>query len=202
MTTTAPRGNTFDKYGSRNPLVQRLMAGFDRALSELFAAAAPRSVLDVGCGEGVITYRWAEELSDRQVVGVDLPDPDLLLEWARRRRPNLRFEQLRGEGLPFADREFDLVAGIELLEHVSEPERMLMEMVRTAARHLLLSVPREPLWRGLNLLRGAYARQLGNTPGHLNHFSSADFIRFAERFGDIVAVRRPLPWTMLLVRVR
>jgi 2-polyprenyl-3-methyl-5-hydroxy-6-metoxy-1,4-benzoquinol methylase len=178
------------------------MSGFDRALSELFTSAAPRSVLDVGCGEGVITQRWAEQLGHGQVVGVDLPDPKLSAEWTMRRGRNLRFEQLTGDGLPFADDEFELVAGIELLEHLSGPERMLTEMARTAARHLLLSVPREPLWRALNLARGSYARRLGNTPGHVNHFSSGEFIRFAGRFGDVIAVRRPLPWTMLLVRVR
>ena len=34
-------GNTYDKYGSTNPVVRRLMAGFERTLDELFAQAAP-----------------------------------------------------------------------------------------------------------------------------------------------------------------
>ena len=53
--TDVPTGNTFDKYGSTNPVVRRLMAGFHSTLDELWAAAAPESVLDVGCGEGVLT---------------------------------------------------------------------------------------------------------------------------------------------------
>jgi 2-polyprenyl-3-methyl-5-hydroxy-6-metoxy-1,4-benzoquinol methylase len=197
-----PTGNTFDKYGSANQLVRRLMSGFDSALSELFAAAAPRSVLDVGCGEGVITNRWAEQLGEGQVVGVDLPDPKLESEWAVRRRANLQFRALDGDRLPFADDEFDLAAAIEVLEHVSEPERTIKEMARIAACHLLVSVPREPMWRALNLARGAYPRQFGNTPGHLNHWSSTKFVQLLERYGQVLAVRRPLPWTMLLVRVR
>ena len=59
-----PTGNTFDKYGSTNPVVKRLMAGFHARLDELWAAAAPESVLDVGCGEGVLTAEWAERLGD------------------------------------------------------------------------------------------------------------------------------------------
>src|SRR5262249_21731756 len=55
-------GNTYDKYGSSNPIVRRLMAGFDAALEELFAQAEPRSLLDVGCGEGVLVHRWAGRL--------------------------------------------------------------------------------------------------------------------------------------------
>ncbi|MEA2450301.1 MAG: hypothetical protein QOG63_2233, partial [Thermoleophilaceae bacterium] len=49
-----PTGNTYDKYGSENPVVKRLMAGFESALDELWGLAAPRSILDVGCGEGVL----------------------------------------------------------------------------------------------------------------------------------------------------
>src|SRR5438552_8328182 len=86
-----PTGNTFDKYGSTNPVVRRLMAGFESALEELFRAADPQSVLDVGCGEGVLTYRWAERLGDKPVLGLDLPDPKLEAEWEARRRANLEF---------------------------------------------------------------------------------------------------------------
>ncbi|MBV9467198.1 MAG: methyltransferase domain-containing protein, partial [Solirubrobacterales bacterium] len=105
------------------------------------------------------------------------------------------------EELPFADDEFDLVAAIEVLEHVSEPQRTLAEMQRVARRHLLVSVPHEPLWRVLNVLRGAYLRELGNTPGHRNHWSKRGFVRMMERHGTVVEVRSPFPWTMLLVRV-
>jgi 2-polyprenyl-3-methyl-5-hydroxy-6-metoxy-1,4-benzoquinol methylase len=79
-----PTGNTFDKYGSTNPVVRRLMAGFQRTLDELFAEAAPESVLDVGCGEGVLTHRWATEIAPRRVVGIDLDDPLIAAEWALR----------------------------------------------------------------------------------------------------------------------
>ncbi|HYF25927.1 MAG TPA: methyltransferase domain-containing protein, partial [Baekduia sp.] len=81
-------GNTYDKYGSTNPVVRRLMAGFERALDDLFSQAAPRSVLDVGCGEGVLPHRWAQRLEGR-IVGIDLEDPAIQAEWAKRRAPNL-----------------------------------------------------------------------------------------------------------------
>jgi len=199
--TTVPTGNTFDKYGSTNPLVRRLMAGFQGSLEQLFERASPDSVLDVGCGEGVLTLRWAQRLQSGRVVGIDLEDPKLQAEWATRSRPNLEFRAAGSEELPFAEDEFDLVAAIEVLEHVSEPQRTLAEMQRVARRHLLVSVPHEPLWRVLNVLRGAYLRELGNTPGHRNHWSKREFVRMMERHGRVVQVRSPFPWTMLLVRV-
>ena len=200
-TAEVPTGNTFDKYGSSNPVVKRLMNGFHGTLDELWAAAAPRSVLDVGCGEGVLTAEWAERLGDGRLVGVDLDDPKLRAEWERRSRPNLEFRVEEATSLSFADHEFDMACAIEVLEHVPEPEATLAEMARVASRHLLVSVPREPLWRGLNVARGAYVRELGNTPGHVNHWSKRAFVALLSRYGTVEQARSPFPWTMVLVRL-
>ncbi len=204
MTSSAPAvptGNTFDKYGSTNPVVRRLMAGFERTLDELFCRAAPGSVLDVGCGEGVLTARWASQLGGGRVVGIDLEDPKLQAGWTRRQHPNLEFRTLAPGNLDFAQEEFDLAAAIEVLEHVPDPERTVAEMARVARRHVLVSVPREPLWRGLNVARGAYLRDLGNTPGHVNHWSKSQFVSLLARHGEVLEARSPFPWTMLLVAV-
>jgi 2-polyprenyl-3-methyl-5-hydroxy-6-metoxy-1,4-benzoquinol methylase len=195
-----PTGNTYDKYGSQNPVVKRLMAGFHGALdSLLWDRARPASILDVGCGEGVLTAEWAQRLRNGHVVGVDLEDPKLRAQWSERSLPNLSFQAVDATSLPFEDDSFDVACAIEVLEHVPDPERTLAEMVRAAERWVLVSVPREPLWRGLNMARGAYLRDLGNTPGHVNHWSKRAFVEFAGRHGRIEEVRSPFPWTMLLV---
>ena len=194
-------GNTYDKYGSNNPVVKRLMAGFERTLAELFRQAGPRSLLDVGCGEGVLTQQWAQRLAGR-VVGIDLEDPVIQAEWEKRRAPNLEYRVMKAENLPFADDEFDMACAIEVLEHVPDPEHTVAEMARVASGHLLVSVPREPLWRGLNMARGAYWKDLGNTPGHVNHWSKRSFVALLSRHGEVVQARSPFPWTMLLVRLR
>jgi 2-polyprenyl-3-methyl-5-hydroxy-6-metoxy-1,4-benzoquinol methylase len=193
-------GNTYDKYGSNNPVVKRLMAGFERTLAELFRQAGPRSLLDVGCGEGVLTQQWAQRLAGR-VVGIDLEDPVIQAEWEKHRAPNLEYRVMKAENLPFADDEFDMACAIEVLEHVPDPEHTVAEMARVASSSLLVSVPREPLWRGLNMARGAYLRDLGNTPGHVNHWSKRAFVELLSRHGEVVEARSPFPWTMLLVRV-
>jgi 2-polyprenyl-3-methyl-5-hydroxy-6-metoxy-1,4-benzoquinol methylase len=194
-------GNTYDKYGSTNPVVKRLMAGFERTLEELFTQAAPRSVLDVGCGEGVLTHRWAQKPGVERIVGIDLDDPELHEAWKERQAPNLEYRVMKAENLPFADGEFEAASAIEVLEHVPDPEHTLSEMARVASSWLLVSVPREPLWRGLNMARGAYLRDLGNTPGHLNHWSKRRFVELLGRYGEVAEARSPFPWTMLLVRV-
>ena len=194
-------GNTYDKYGSTNPVVRRLMATFERTLDELFAQAGPRSIIDVGCGEGVLVQKWAQRLGDKRVVGIDLEDPTLQAEWEQRTAPNLEYRVMKAENLPFAENEFDMASAIEVLEHVPDPEHTVAEMARVAQRWVLVSVPREPLWRGLNMARGAYLRDLGNTPGHLNHWSKRSFVSLLSRHGVVVEARSPFPWTMLLVRL-
>jgi hypothetical protein len=75
-------------------------------------------------------------------------------------------------------------------------------MARVSGQWLLLSVPREPIFRMMNLARGRYARDLGNFPGHINHWSRRGFIRFVAQVADIAQVRTALPWTIVLARKR
>ena len=204
MSTTeaVPTGNTYDKYGSTNPVVRRLMAGFERTLDELLAKASPSTILDVGCGEGVLVEQWADRPGIKRIVGIDLPDEGLQAEWAKRQRPNLEYKVMPAENLPFEDGSFEMASAIEVLEHVPDPAHTVAEMARVArGGHLLVSVPREPLWRGLNLARGAYLRDLGNTPGHVNHWSKRSFVALLSQHGQVLEARSPFPWTMLLVRV-
>jgi 2-polyprenyl-3-methyl-5-hydroxy-6-metoxy-1,4-benzoquinol methylase len=194
-------GNTYDKYGSGNPVVRRLMDGFERSLDELLDRAAPGSLLDVGCGEGVLVHRWAERLGAARLVGIDLEEDSIQAGWAERQAPNLEYRVVEAANLPFADGEFELASAIEVLEHLPDPKHTLGEMARCTSGHLLVSVPREPLWRMLNMARGAYWSSLGNTPGHLNHWSRRSFVELLSSHGEVVEVRSPFPWTMLLVRL-
>jgi SAM-dependent methyltransferase len=194
-------GNTYDKYGSSNPVVRHLMAGFERSLGELIAEASPRSLLDVGCGEGVLVHSWASRFEQARVVGLDLEEPSIQAGWAEHQAPNLEYRVIDSAELPFARDEFELVCAIEVLEHMPDPEHTLAEMARCAERYLLVSVPREPLWRALNMARGAYWSSLGNTPGHLNHWSRRSFVELLSRHGEVAEARSPFPWTMLLVRL-
>ncbi len=194
-------GNTYDKYGSSNPVVRRLMGNFERTLEELFTLASPASVLDVGCGEGVLVQRWAQRLGNGRVVGIDLEEESIQAGWAEHSAPNLEYRVMEAENLPFAAEEFELASAIEVLEHVPDPEHTVSEMARCASRHLLVSVPHEPLWRMLNMARGAYWPALGNTPGHINHWSRRSFVAMLSRHGEVAEVRSPFPWTMVLVRL-
>jgi 2-polyprenyl-3-methyl-5-hydroxy-6-metoxy-1,4-benzoquinol methylase len=202
VSAAAGAGNLYPKYATRNPAAQGLVTRFRGALDELIDLAAPASILDVGCGEGVLAAAWVDRPGVERVVGVDVEDARLPAEWAARGRPGLDLRAIPpAPPLPFGDDAFDLVTGIEVLEHVTDPDALLAELARVARGHVLVSVPREPLWRMLNLVRGAHWRSLGDTPGHRQHFSRRSLVRLVSGRGRVLAVRSPLPWTVALVQV-
>lgn len=194
-----PTGNTYDKYASSNPVERRLMAGFFAALDASLPHTSPQRILEVGVGEGEVTARLAERWPDATFCGLDLPDPELAAHWDGK-----GFAPLFGDitTLPFPDATFDLVLAIEVLEHVPFPELALAELARVARRDLVVSVPREPIWCAANLARGKYVRDLGNTPGHINHWGKKAFAELVGRRFRVRAVHSPFPWTMVAASVQ
>lgn len=193
-------GNRYDKYGSRNPVVRRLVEGFDRGLFALLDAAGPvESVLEVGCGEGHVTAKLARRLPGARLLGTDFA-PDIV-EIARREHPGLEFRVCSIYDVASLG-AWDLVVAPEVFEHLEDPGRALDAVAAVARRALIVTVPREPLWRALNLLRGQYWSAWGNTDGHVQHWSRGALVRFLSRRVDVVATRQPLPWTQALCRPR
>jgi ubiquinone/menaquinone biosynthesis C-methylase UbiE len=137
-----------------------------------------------------------------RVRGTDA-SPEVIAEARRRAEAagiEAEFRAAPVEGLDPATDAAELVVCCEVLEHLPDPEAGLATVARLANPWAIVSVPREPLWRALNVARLKYLRDLGNTPGHLNHWSRRSFLRFVERRLQVVEVRSPLPWTMALCR--
>jgi SAM-dependent methyltransferase len=207
--TTAPEtpgvviGNHTAKYTTGNPAIRWLTERFISRLTGQMDAIArdpqpPINPLEVGAGEGVITLALLERFG--RATGLDLPDAGLRAEWRTRPGPAyLHGDALR---LPFADDTFDMIVCVEVLEHVTDPAAALSELARVCRRHLLLSVPREPLFRGSNLLTGRYVKDLGNTPGHLNHWTSKGFRSFVSTVADVHEIANPFPWTIARATLR
>ncbi len=196
-----PAGNYGDKHGSANPVTRRLMARFYRALLGLAAETGVRDVHEVGCGEGHLARRLAA--AGYRVRGSDV-SPAIIGE-AR------ALSLAAGDATPFTVRSLyelgeadaaPLVVCCEALEHLARPEEARARLAAAARPYLVASVPAEPLWRMLNMARGTYLARLGNTPGHLQHWSPRGFVRWIARDFDVLRVLHPVPWTMVLARSR
>ena len=196
-------GNAYDKYGSKNLLVKWIMNGFESSLSDFVAKASPQSIHEIGCGEGYWVLRWNEQ--NLMARGCDFSKN--VIELARDNAiahgllPSL-FKSRNIYDLDMEQDSADLVVCCEVLEHLENPSDGLIALQRIATDYLILSVPREPLWCMLNIARGKYLKTFGNTPGHIYHWSSRSFIELVSRYFDVIEVKKPLPWTVLLCRVR
>ncbi|KVQ63132.1 class I SAM-dependent methyltransferase [Burkholderia territorii] len=196
-------GNHYDKYGSRNPIVRRLMRGFHEALTDVVAQAAPSSIHEIGCGEGYWVLRWRQQ--GLQATGSDFSGRviEIAKENAMARGIDpAHFSRRDVYDLRPHDVQADLVVCCEVLEHLEQPDVALRNIQALGARHVIFSVPREPIWSAMNLARGKYLSALGNTPGHIQRWSTRAFLSFISTRFEIVCVRTPLPWTMLLCRPR
>jgi 2-polyprenyl-3-methyl-5-hydroxy-6-metoxy-1,4-benzoquinol methylase len=193
-------GNVYPKYTTRNPVARSLVNRFLDVLKTLARSTGAREIHEVGCGEGHLSTLLAAE--GWHVRGSDL-SPAAIAE-ARRQA------SAKGLAVSFAVGDLydldpvrdgaELVVCCEVLEHLPDPALALAILKRLARPHLIVSVPREPLWRGLNFARGKYWRDLGNTPGHLQHWSTSGFLALLQEQLEVVEVRTPLPWTMALCR--
>ncbi len=196
-------GNTYDKYGSKNPIVKVIMKGFHDSLNGLVYKVKPKSINEIGCGEGYWVIKWSgkgiltngSDFSE-QVIEIAKEnaksqgvDPDLF---------SIKNIYELQEGTDNAD----LIVCCEVLEHLDDPKLALQSLEKIVDNYLIISVPREPIWRFLNLLRGKYIKDLGNTPGHLQHWSSAKLVDLVSNYFEIIEVKKPFPWTMLLCKAK
>jgi len=197
-----PSGNVYDKYSTPNPIERRLVDGFLAQLDELVERTGAREVHEVGCGEGELTVRLAR--NGLRMRGTDaFPDViDEARDRARTEALEIDFETVPVEELDPDRHAAELIVCCEVLEHLDDAERALEVLAGLARPWLIASVPREPLWRVLNMARLKYWGDLGNTPGHLGHWSKRGFLELLEPAFEVVEVASPLPWTMALCRVR
>jgi SAM-dependent methyltransferase len=194
-------GNTTEKYESGNPLSRFLVNNFCRAVGDLAANVAPQRIFEVGCGEGHITKVLLQRTS-AHIDAVDISETILDIARSNIDSPRVSFECKNIYAIDGETRRAELVVCCEVLEHLDDPEHGLKILADAASPYAILSVPREPLWRILNMARGAYWSDWGNTPGHLQHWSKSAFVDFVSQEFEVMETHAILPWTILIARSR
>lgn len=186
------------KWEYRNALYQCVLNRYLDQFGTFFARAAPRRVLDAGCGEGYVQRGLFSRGHRAEWTGVDMCVG--AVEYARRQAPESRWEVADLRALRFAERSFDLVLCSQVLEHIPEPQRVRDELARVSARWLLLSVPIEPIFRTICAL--TVASGLGQDPGHVNFWTPSAFRTFLKPVGKLVAFGWTGVYQMALVECR
>lgn len=186
-----------DKYLKSNFLIQGLISRFFRSVKEILSGVEANKVLEVACGPGFSTQYLRRFLGDKHFEASELYED--LVKKAQLRNPGVRVQQESIYELKRQANSFDLILAMEILEEIQEPEAALKELQRVSSRYCLISVPNEPLWRILNMLRLKYLKDFGNTPGHLNHWSKKTFIQLLSKYFKVKKVKSSLPWLIVLV---
>ncbi len=202
MGRTIRAGNLTDKYTTRNPIYRFMMGRFFRAVDDLLLPAMPdiAKVCEIGCGEGYLTAHLAR-LGFASIAACDVSAEIIEVARGANSAPGVTYHVQSVYNTGDAEAA-DLIVCCEVLEHLEDPDAALEKLHEAAGKYCLFSVPREPLFRILNMARGKYLRSLGNTPGHIQHWSSRAFLGFISSRFRIIAVRYPIPWTVALCEPR
>jgi 2-polyprenyl-3-methyl-5-hydroxy-6-metoxy-1,4-benzoquinol methylase len=200
-TTIDERSGNQRKHESRNPIQRALIERFHRQAIAMVGRAEPKSILELGCGEGYVLEAFVQGGVTAELSGVELSERAVRL--ARERLgTRATIEHRDARELAADGKRFDMVMMLEVLEHIPDPAQMLPILDSLTNGWVLLSVPWEPVFRGLNLLRGKNVTRLGNDPDHVNHWGRLGFAKFVSSRFDIVTSPEVFPWTMVLARSR
>lgn len=203
MTITTPSGaegasSNYRKYQTRNPLMRKIIERFLGRAQSWAALLTPATVVDLGCGEGLVAQRIASLPSVREYRGYDLVPQ--AVEVARRMCPAGRFEAADIVALEPQERWADLAVCLEVLEHLDAPERAVERIHAWTNRYALVSVPWEPYFRAGNFLRGKYVARLGNHPEHVQRFGPESLSRLLRTCFATVHVDTCFPWLIAVAR--
>jgi 2-polyprenyl-3-methyl-5-hydroxy-6-metoxy-1,4-benzoquinol methylase len=187
------RPETASKYFPKNPLRRFIINNFMRRLETALSSLAWQSLLDVGCGEGLVDYFLAGRFNGRRIVGVDADAA--ALDVARAINPLLEFKEADARALPFPDRSFDAVICLEVLEHLEDYTKVIGEVKRVTRGFAVFSVPAWPFYQGTNFMIGKNWSRLGEHPDHLARFTRASLHHdLARVFTGPLAIRLSYPW--------
>ncbi len=134
-----------------------------RLLRDILAPQPGERLLDIGCGTGYFTRRFARDAS---VVATGLDPSEDWLAYARERAAAGE-THISGiaESLPFPDRSFDLTLSVTALCFVQAQRKAVQEMLRVTRRRFALGLlNRSSLLHGQKAGVGSYRGAYWHTP--------------------------------------
>jgi ubiquinone/menaquinone biosynthesis C-methylase UbiE len=98
-------------------------------------------VLDIGCGNGFLSYDMVTQVPGVKVVGIELSEANIKFACEHYQHPNLQF--IHGDALKLLPHEsFDVVTLSNVLEHIEHRVEFLKQIMRQIKpRRLILRVP-------------------------------------------------------------
>jgi ubiquinone/menaquinone biosynthesis C-methylase UbiE len=195
------KSNNLKKHQTNNPFARFLINRFYRKLVSQARRQKPKTILDVGCGEGFTITRIKKALPYSTIEGTDISQSSL--DFAQKIHQNIRFQASDvQQKIPYNDDSFDLVLCTEVLEHLKRPEKALKELARVTKKTCIISVPHEPYFSISNLSRGKNIRMLGKDPEHINFWNTKSIRKVLGKMFAIRKITTSFPWIIIICEKR
>jgi 2-polyprenyl-3-methyl-5-hydroxy-6-metoxy-1,4-benzoquinol methylase len=178
--------------------MRRIIERFLEDVRRTAVSLEPGSIVDLGCGEGIVAGMLHESLPGARYLGIDLSSE--AVETARSLQPDLEFRVGDVLSAPSVEDGAELVLCLEVVEHLDDPDAAVSRVLEWASGHALISVPWEPWFRLGNLLRGRHVSRLGNHPEHVQQFTPQTFSELLGRHAASHRVWTCFPWILGLAR--
>lgn len=128
-----------------------------------------KTILDVGCDQGLPIEMIKIRMTPRRIVGVDLFEPYIKESKAKKIHDEYVISDVRK--LPFKDKTFDVVISLQVLEHLTKKEawKVLEKMEKIATKQVIVATS----------VGEMYHPAVNNNPLQMHHsdFQAEDFER-------------------------
>lgn len=163
-----PEDHMDSLYKSKNKLVKYVHMKRLKKILQFLPKNQNLKVLDAGCGEGHLVELLSNNLKDNVYYGVDITD--VAIEKAKARCPSAKILKGSISSLQFPDKFFDVVICTEVIEHIYDYEKVIVELKRVLKDEgfLIITFPNETNWTISRFLLG---RRPIKVPDHVNSFN-------------------------------
>ncbi len=202
LENNVPVGTWGNKYDTKNPIKKRLLHRFLNAIVQTVASVKDEitTIHEIGCGEGYVTRLIHNTFPKLKIRGTDYAEDIVSIARQESGSESIDFGVSDIYKLDPQKDSADLVMCCEVMEHLDYPKKALQTIRTLNAKYYLFSVPCEPMWRIMQFFSGNNILSLGNTPGHINHWSPATFGQLISSEFTIVTQKTILPWIIVLAK--
>lgn len=186
------------KHSSNNPIMKYLNEKLKIDIILALEKYNPKTILDVGCGEGFITSRLGNKFKEADILGIDIEQE--YIDYAKffNTYDNVRYELNSIDTLP--EIKYDLIVATEVLEHLEDPKGAIEKLKAVSGGIILITIPNEPYFRLGNLCSLKYIGRLGNTPGHLHNWTKGQISNLLKMMKLDFEIKTSTFWNIIIIK--